>query len=159
MSTSIHVFDVDDTLFDTYLKNRASYTSAGLPIDYTLWHHRHNNKLWLGVEDCIEIVKQKKAEVEHMYMYLVKKLPYLEIYKSTGGVCLTGASESAVRQLEDHFGIELRCVFGYSKTTKQKKDILAELSSKYDEVHYYDDDREILLEIEKMNPAIILHKA
>lgn len=154
---TLHVFDIDNTLFDTYMKNKMAYQAAGLPVEYTFWHHKHSNKTWPEVQDIIDKIREEKARVESRYMVFVEPLPYLKDYVLNNGVCLTGASKSAVALLEDVFDIELKCPFGYSNSSNQKFQILTELALDHI-VHYYDDDEEFLKDLDNVD-NIITHRS
>ena len=133
----LRIFDIDGTIYDTFDKNKAAYEAAGLPFEYTQFHFANNRKKW-NVE-VPESVFELKSAIQHKYMHLVSKAPAHDLFFTTKDykVTLTGSQKSAVKDLEDHFDVDLNCV-GYNMTKEQKLEIIRAYEKSYNVVYYED---------------------
>lgn len=88
-------FDLDGTLIETWPAHLAAYREVG--VEPPLTAQFEPAREWLKDESAHEA--KKKSFLRHLRM-LSRPLPAMRIFQNCGGVVLTGASESSVRDMQ-----------------------------------------------------------
>lgn len=147
--TTIHVFDMDGTIFDTFAATKRAYEEAGL-TEYTRSYYGIPAKEW----KCPTEIHASKACLFHKYRELIREAWAAPLYRAllpTGAFILTGASTNTVRTCQKVFpDLELRIPFGTGLNILEKQKVLRLFTEKYDyRVFYYDDIPSVGREIVK----------
>lgn len=141
MST-IYVFDMDGTLYDTRAANEKAYLEAGLP-EYKPEYYCRTAADW----GCPPEIHERKQQLLPQYSWMIKPTwayPFFEIAEKCGrAIVLTGASAGSVRLIENIHGRPLPTPFGITLSEADKRRILLNLTRAGWEVVYYDDNMEM----------------
>jgi len=147
--TTIHIFDMDGTIFDTFTATKRAYEEAGL-TEYTPDRHGLPAKEW----KCPAEIHEAKVCFFPKYRYLIREAWAAPLYRAllpTGVFILTGASTNTVRTCQKVCpDLELRTPFGTGLNVLEKQKVLRLFAEKYDyRVFYYDDIPSVGREIVK----------
>ena len=136
---TLHVFDMDGTLYDKLEANRQAYTAAGL-TDYKDEYFCQTAKAW----GCPPKIHSLKTQLFPSFSYLISRawaLPFFEIAeKNNKAIVLTGSSPSSVETVTQIHGRPLPTPFGITLSETQKRSILINLHTLGWKVIYYDDN-------------------
>lgn len=112
------VFDLDDTLVDTFEAVCRSYTEAGatLPRNRSEWWGRASSE-WLSDRD----VHERKKQIYPRYMHLTRELPLADVLRTSGGIILTGASFTSAQTVLKHWGLDKSATHVYGGLTRDGK--------------------------------------
>lgn len=142
---SLHVFDMDGTLFDTREATKLAYEAAGLP-EYKPEYWGKSAAEWGCPRD---IHKRKHAHylsfanvIQPAWAY-----PFYEVAGAYSAVILTGASEDTVDVLRGKFDTPLPTPFGCGLSADDKRNVLARLTRVGWKIYYYDDQVETAIRI------------
>ena len=141
MST-LHVFDLDGTLYNTFAANKAAYEAAGLP-EYKQEYYWQTAAAW----DCPPAIHERKGMLMPSYSNLISSawaMPFFEVAERAGvAVVLTGASSNSVRFMEKIHGRAFPTPFGITHDEEGKRRVLTNLSGVGWNIVYYDDNVEM----------------
>ncbi len=133
----MYLFDLDGTIFDTFLATKYAYEAAGLP-EYKEEYWGKPAHEW----GCPLAVHRKKKRTYRSFLHLVKPgwaYPYYAVHAGSA-IILTGASAGTVQALREVSGLPLRTLFGTSLTAERKAAILNRLAKRH-AVMYFDDHK------------------
>lgn len=135
---TLHVFDMDGTLFDTFKATKLAYEEAGL----TEYRQEYFGKTFTEWE-CPAHIHFLKQSYFHKFRHHIKEAWAMPFYKtfSPQSFILTGASAETVEACRlVNPKVELRNPYGYQLNHIQKRRVLKSLSDFMGyEVFYYDD--------------------
>lgn len=151
---TLHVFDLDGTLFDTYAVTKRAYEEAGLP--------EYKPEFWGKTAEewrCPHYVHTQKRVLFNKLVEMVDPgwaLPFYEVAGPQNTVILTSASEDTVDALRDCFETPLPTPFGCRLTEMQKRSTLIKLLRVGWRIYYYDDQVTAALSIVKDLDSVVL---
>lgn len=151
MST-LHVFDMDGTLYDTREANRIAYETAGLP-EYKDEYFNQTAAAW----GCPPEIHEAKTRIFHQYSHLINPawaMPMFEVAdRCKRAIVLTGASSGSFRTVEKIHGRPFDTPFGITLNEEAKRRALRNLVRCGWNVVYYDDNVEMGDRITRFTPV------